>query len=168
MQDIIQDHYQAGTGKENRTTMLVTFMIKNELFGIDVMKVHEIIGIVNITPIPDAVEYLRGVINLRGRVVPVIDIRSRFRIEQVEYNQNTVILIVDIKNKSIGLIVDAVSDVINISRDMINDYSDFDSGIRSNMIQSIVNYNDSLILILNTERILDDEVLSIIQEDTVN
>jgi len=165
MQNLVQKNYTLA--EENaRTIMLVTFIIKNELFGIDVMKVHEIIGMVNITPIPDAVDYLRGVINLRGKVVPVIDIRTRFRLDQIEYNQNTVILIVEIKNKSIGLIVDAVSDVIDISEDMINDYSDLDSGIKSNLIKSIVNYNDSLILILDTERIINDEALKIIQENT--
>ena len=165
MQNLIQNK-QAVLEDNSRTIMLVTFMIKNELFGIDVMKVHEIIGMVNITPIPDAVDYLRGVINLRGKVVPVIDIRTRFRLEQVEYNQNTVILIVELKNKSIGLIVDAVSDVIDISEDMINEYSDLDSGIKSNLIKSIVNYNDSLILILDTGRIINDEALNIIQENT--
>ena len=145
--------------------MLVTFMINGELFGIEVMKVREIIGMVNVTPIPDSVDYLRGVINLRGRVVPVIDIRTRFRIEQAEYNQNTVILIVDINDKSIGLIVDSVSDVISISGDMVNTYSNFDSSIKSNLIKSIVNYNESLILILDINRILDSEVLNIINEN---
>lgn len=163
MQDILNDTQQE---KFNNTAeaMLVTFMINGELFGIEVMKVREIIGMVNITPIPDAVDYLRGVINLRGRVVPVIDIRTRFRIEQVEYNQNTVILIVDISNNSIGLIVDSVSDVISISGDMVNEHSNFDSSIKSNLIKSIVNYNDSLILILDISRILDNDVLGIIGE----
>lgn len=165
MQNIIQD-IQTGTEYNNGSMMLVTFIIKDELFGIDVLKVHEIIGMVNITSIPDSVDYLRGVINLRGKVVPVIDMRTRFRLEHVQYTTNTVILIVDINNRSIGLIVDAVSDVITVSGGATSETSEFDSSIKSSLVKSIVNYKDSLILILDTEHIINDETLDIIQENT--
>lgn len=164
MQNLIHEKVN-GTENSTMASMLVTFIINNELYGIEVMKVREIIGMVDITPIPGAVDYLSGVINLRGRVVPVIDIRRRFRIDQAEYNRNTVILIVDISDRPIGLIVDSVSDVINISSDMVNAYSELDSCTRSNLIQSIVNYNGSLILILDTARILDADVLDLIRDE---
>lgn len=165
MQNAIQDT-QTSTEYETGSMMLVTFMIRDELFGIDVMKVHEIIGMVSITAIPDSVDYLRGVINLRGRVVPVIDMRTRFRFEQVQYNTNTIILIIDINNRCIGLIADSVSDVITVSADIINEYSDFDCSIKSSLVKSIVNYKDSLILILDTGHIISDETLDIVRENT--
>lgn len=146
--------------KENLSnTMFVTFNIDNETYGLDVSCVQEIIGIIPIAHIPNSAEYLKGVINLRGKVVPVIDVRIKFRMTERKYDATTVILIVELKGNSIGLIVDSVSDVIDIPASAMHDYSGADMKIKSSSIRSIASQNDNLILILDLEKMIDDETL---------
>lgn len=89
-----------------KNNMFVTFIIDNETYGIDVNRVQEIIGIIPIAHIPNSADYLKGVINLRGKVVPVIDVRMKFRMKERKYDAATVILIVELNDNAIGLIVD--------------------------------------------------------------
>ncbi len=151
-------------GKENKLNseneMFVTFTIDNEIFGVDVSRVQEIIGIIPIAAIPNSADYLRGVINLRGKVVPVIDIRAKFKIDLRDYDATTVILIIEVNDNSIGFIVDSVSDVIDIPSDLIHDYCQADLKMKSNTIMAIASYNDSLIQILDIDRLLDHEEVS--------
>jgi purine-binding chemotaxis protein CheW len=134
----------------------VTFSIGTETFGVDVMRVHEIIGMTDITPVPNSVEYVKGVINLRGKVVPVVDMRTRFRLEKMEYSVNTVIIIVAVFDRYVGMIVDAVSDVVNIRADSIHEgkYLNTNAEIQSDFIKGIGQFKDQLIIILDVDRIL--------------
>ena len=145
----------------SKNQMYVTFNIDNETYGIDVNRVQEIIGIIPIAHIPNSIDYLKGVINLRGRVVPVIDVRMKFRMDQKNYDSTTVILIVELNGSSIGLIVDSVADVLDIPSDSMHDYSGADAKIKSSSIESIASYNDNLILILDLDKMIDhEEILS--------
>ncbi len=92
----------------------LTFTLGTEAYGIEIQYVTEIIGIQAITEIPELPEYIRGIINLRGKIIPVMDVRLRFKKEYVEYNDRTCVIVVDLQNISIGLIVDSVSEVITI------------------------------------------------------
>lgn len=137
-------------------TMFVTFILNNETFGIDVMKVEEIIGFIPVTHIPDSTDYLKGVINLRGKVVPVIDLRLKFRMNEKFYDSSTVILIANISGRSIGLIADSVSDVADIPIEMIHEYSKVDYGYKNHSVKNIANYNNELILILDIDKLMDE------------
>ncbi len=140
-----------------KNNMFVTFIIDNETYGIDVNRVQEIIGIIPIAHIPNSADYLKGVINLRGKVVPVIDVRMKFRMKERKYDAATVILIVELNDNAIGLIVDSVSDVLDIPHESLHDYSGADSKIKSSSIDSIASLNDDLILILNLEKMIEEE-----------
>lgn len=160
MQGIIEKDGKIHYNSNSLSQMFVTFNIGNEIYGIDVNMVREIIGVVPISVFPNSPDYLKGVINLRGSVVPVIDVRVKFRLEAREYDSTTVILILDIKDTSVGFIVDSVSDVIDIVADNINDYCRGDTHLKSGTIRSIASYNNNLILILDVDKILDHEVIS--------
>lgn len=146
---------------------LVIFKIEDEVYGLDVMKIQEIIGIVNVRHIPDSVECLKGVINLRGMVVPVIDMRLRFRFQEKEYDQSTVILIVNSGDTFLGLIVDSVSDVLDIPIDAINEYNGMKHDPDKHLVNSIASYNDELVIILDTDRLMDDLELNSVSAESL-
>lgn len=137
----------------------VTFQIAGETYGVEVLKVQEIIGMTKITTIPNSLEYLKGVINLRGLVVPVVDMRLKFNMESREYDFFTVILIVEVKNNLVGMIVDTVSDVVDIARKEISKKTNLNLNVHSEFISGIANKDDNLIIILDTERMLTREEL---------
>ncbi|HNX23198.1 MAG TPA: chemotaxis protein CheW [Spirochaetota bacterium] len=157
MRSILEQEDALKNNLNSKNGMYVTFKIDSETYGIDVNRVQEIIGIVPISHIPNSPDYLMGVINLRGRVVPVLDVRIKFKMDTKNYDASTVILIVEFKDTSTGLIVDSVSDVIDIPADSIHDYSGTDSKIKSGSINYIASFNDDLILILDLDKMIDEE-----------
>lgn len=157
MQSTIDKEYATDNKTDTGSEMYVTFVIDSEVYGIDVNRVREIIGMIAISHIPNAASYMKGVINLRGRVVPVIDIRIKFNMALRTYDANTVILIVEFSETFVGLIVDSVADVLLIPTGSIHDYSGVDSKIKSCSIKSIASHNDSLILLLDLDRMIDEE-----------
>lgn len=146
----------------------VTFLIADESYGIGVEKVREIIGMTDITHVPNTAYFMEGVINLRGTVVPVIDMRKRFKMETREYDAYTVIIIVEVKERLIGMIVDSVSDVVNIPISTIQSTPNFTAKIQTDFIEGIGQIDNTLIIILNAELILTEaeiESLDLIDAD---
>jgi purine-binding chemotaxis protein CheW len=136
---------------------LVTFVIGTEVYGVDVAAVQEIIGITHITHIPNSLPFMKGVINLRGSVVPVIDMRLKFNIDEKAYDSSTVIIIVEVHNRLIGMIVDAVSDVVNVSSATIQDTPHFTSKIETDFISGIGQVEGGLVIILDVDLIMTRE-----------
>ena len=143
----------------------VTFLIGEETYGVGVLKVQEIIGMTDITHVPNTVYFMEGVINLRGSVVPVVDMRKKFRMEEREYDSYTVIIIVEVKERLIGMIVDSVSDVLNIPVSSIQSTTHFDSKIETDFIKGIGQIDENLIIILDVDAILTDDELKSIDID---
>lgn len=139
------------TGEEKQ---FVSFLIGEETYGISVLKVQEIIGMTEITHVPKTLPFVKGVINLRGAVVPVIDLRKKFKMEEREYDATTVIVIVEVNGRLIGMIVDSVSDVLNIPVKSIQDTPHFSSKIESDFIEAIGQTKDTLVIILDIEKII--------------
>jgi len=155
-----------GAGQEIR--QYVTFMIANESYGVPVLKVQEIIGMTEIVPVPDSLDFIKGVINLRGSVVPVVDMRKRFHMEEREYDMFTVIIIVEVKDLPVGMIVDSVSDVVDLSQADIHGTPHFTAKIDTDFIQGIGQINNKLAIILDIDRIFSaEEIKNMEQEDTV-
>ena len=90
----------------------LTFILGKEIYGFEILKVREIIGLMDITTVPQTPEYMKGVINLRGKVIPVIDLRLKFSMQEEEHTQETCVIVVEVENTSIGIIVDSVSEVV--------------------------------------------------------
>jgi purine-binding chemotaxis protein CheW len=132
----------------------VTFIIGEENYGVEVLKVQEIIGMTQIIHVPNSAEFMKGVINLRGAVVPVVDMRRRFKMEEREYDMFTVIIIVEVKNRMVGMIVDSVSDVVDISESTIQDTPHFTAKIETDFIKGIGQVESKLVIILDIDKIL--------------
>ncbi|HPS56844.1 MAG TPA: chemotaxis protein CheW [Spirochaetota bacterium] len=141
----------------------VTFLINTEIYGIEVLKVKEIVGMTNITPVPNSEKYLKGVINLRGIVVPVIDLRLKFNIPEKEYDAFTVILILEHKDSLVGVIVDAVSDVIT-APGLMQEVPNFHVSIQRDVLKGVLNKDDTLIIVLNSDIMLTARDLEVLSE----
>lgn len=143
----------------------VTFIIQNEVYGVEVLKVQEIIGMTQITHMPNSMTFMKGVINLRGSVVPVVDMRLKLKMQEKEYDQFTVILIVETKGVLVGMIVDAVSDVIGIPVDTIQETPHFSVNIDTDYIKGIGKKEEQLVIILDVDRILSTEELNLVKKE---
>jgi purine-binding chemotaxis protein CheW len=141
--------------KENQELLqLVSFKIGNEEFGIDILKVQEIIRIMSITQVPNSPEAVEGVINLRGRVIPVIDLRIKLGMNRVEHSSSTRVIVVEINNTTVGFIVDAVSEVLRIPQNITEPPPPIVAGINSEFLTAVGKLEDRLIILLDLERVL--------------
>jgi purine-binding chemotaxis protein CheW len=151
----------------NAIEQYVTFLINNETYGIEVLRVKEIVGMTTITSVPNSEKYLKGVINLRGIVVPVIDLRLKFSIDERPYDSFTVILIIEMKGFLVGVIVDSVSDVIT-APGQLQEVPNFHVSIDKDVIKGVFNKDGNLIIILNPDIMLtvrDLETLSDMEKE---
>lgn len=135
----------------------LTFTLGNEHYGLEIKHVTEIIGIQEITMVPELPEYIKGIINLRGRIIPVMDVRLRFRKPFREYNDRTCVIVVDIKGVSVGLIVDAVSEVLSIQDDEVVPPPDVIRGFSNRYTKGIGKVGNEVKLILDCNKLLNDE-----------
>jgi purine-binding chemotaxis protein CheW len=142
----------------------LTFIIGNECYGIEIKFVTEIIGIQAITEIPELPDYVKGIINLRGKIIPVIDVRARFKKESKEYNDRTCVIVVDIKELSIGLIVDSVAEVLTISEQDIVDPPHMNNGSNNRYIKKIGKVGNEVKLLLDCEKLLTENDLDDLKE----
>lgn len=140
----------------------LTFALGNEVYGIEILRVREIIGLMDITSVPQTPEYMKGVINLRGKVIPVIDLRLKFSMQEEEHTQETCVVVVEVNNSSIGLIVDSVSEVLQIKSTEIEDTPGFGQGIDTNFIMGLGKVKEKIIIILDIEEVLSSEELDIV------
>lgn len=136
----------------------LTFTIGNEVYGIEIRFVTEIIGIQAITEVPELPDYVKGIINLRGKIIPVMDVRLRFKKEPKAYNDRTCVIVVDIGDLSIGLIVDSVAEVINIPDADIVPPPQINK-IQNRYIKAIGKSGDNVSLLLDCEKLLNDDEL---------
>ncbi len=139
----------------------LTFRLNNQDYGIPILEVQEIKGMTEITPIPNSPVFIKGVINLRGTVVPIIDLRLRFNIEEAEYNDLTVIVVVNIKDKLAGLVVDSVSDVMNASSEQRSEAPEFEGQVNRKFIDGLVQYEDRLVILLDIDKLADAEEMEV-------
>lgn len=134
----------------------LTFSLGEEYYGIDIMYVTEIVGIQPITVVPELPDFIKGIINLRGKIIPVMDARLKFKKQPKEYNDRTCIIVIDVLELSIGIIVDAVSEVLNISDENIVPPPNLNTGGRK-YIKSVGKSDENVTLILDCEKLLDEK-----------
>lgn len=145
------------TAEDTQKGKFLTFSVGKESYGIEIKYVTEIIGIQDITNVPELPEYLKGIINLRGKIIPVIDVRLRFRKEAKLYNDRTCIIVIDIKDISVGLIVDNVSEVLNIGDGNIVPPPDVKTGFHSRYVRGIGKVGNEVKLLLDCDKLLNDD-----------
>ena len=142
----------------------LTFALGKESYGIEIKYVTEIVGIQAITEIPELPEYVKGIINLRGKIIPVMDVRLRFKKEPKEYNDRTCVIVIDVKNVSIGLIVDTVSEVLSIPDEDIVDPPQMNKGFNNGYIKKIGKVGSDAKLLLDCEKLLTEDELEDLNE----
>jgi len=142
----------------------LTFSLGNESYGIEIKYVTEIIGIQTITEIPELPEYVKGVINLRGKIIPVMDVRLRFKKEAKEYNDRTCVIVIDINDISIGLIVDSVSEVLTIPEEDIVEPPKMNKSFSNRYIKNIGKVENGVKLLLDCEKLLTEDELEDLSE----
>ncbi|MHB8129296.1 MAG: chemotaxis protein CheW [Mobilitalea sp.] len=142
----------------------LTFVLGNECYGIEIKFVTEIIGIQAITEIPELPEYVKGIINLRGKIIPVIDVRVRFKKDTKEYNDRTCVVVVDIRDLSIGLIVDSVAEVLTILEQDIVEPPQLNKGVNNRYIKKIGKVGTAVKLLLDCEKLLSENEMEDLSE----
>ncbi len=136
---------------------LVTFSIGEEEFGVDILKVQEIIRTMEITRVPRAPDFVEGVINLRGKVIPIIDLRKRFGLPTRDHDQHTRIIVIEISNMIVGFVVDSVSEVLRIPEGTVEPPPPVVSGLESEYISGVGKLEDRLLILLDLDRLLSSE-----------
>ncbi len=159
VEEVEMEHTQEGK--------FLTFILGNEEYGIEIRNVTEIIGIQSMTDLPDTPPFVKGVINLRGKVIPLIDVRLRFSFEEKEYDDRTCIIVVNIENMSVGLIVDTVSEVMEIPEDDIEPPPKVNNKTGSRYIKGVGKVGEEVKILLDTHKLLfGDEIEQITESIT--
>lgn len=145
---------------DNISDMYLTFALAEEEYGVGIGGVSEIVGMQRIMPIPDMPDYIRGVINLRGKVIPLMDVRLRFGLPERAYDERTVIIVMEVEDAPIGLIVDAVREVLEIPPAQVDRPNQFDRGAGRSVIAGIGRIGDRVAVLLDTATLVSDAELS--------
>ncbi len=150
-------------GEEADGSQYLTFVLADEHYGVDILRVQEIKGWAPVTRIPNTPEYLRGVLNLRGTIVPIIDMRMRFDLENAEYTALTVIIVLSVRTEDgeriIGVVVDSVSDVLNVRQEEIKPTPDFGSGIDTDFLDGLATAGDNMVMLLDVDKMMSSDEL---------
>ncbi len=145
-------------GVESHAGKYLTFQLGPEVYGLEILKVREIIGLMDITPVPRTPSHIRGVINLRGKIIPVIDLRVKFSMERTADTERTCIIVVDLEQEvgtiQMGVLVDAVSEVLNFKPEQIEPAPSFGDGVRTNYIRGLAKAAGRVGILLNIEEVL--------------
>lgn len=150
---------------EDDLDQYLTFLLANEEYGVDILRVQEIKGWDGVTPIPNMPDFILGVINLRGTVVPIIDLRKRFGLERIPFSKTTVVVVVRVSDsqrgeRTMGIVVDAVSEVHNIAKTDLKPAPDFGGVISTEAIKGLATRDNRMLIMLDIDRLINDSVLS--------
>lgn len=156
------------TKKEVTEGKFLTFVLGNEEYGVEILRVREIMGLQDITTVPQTPGYMKGVFNLRGKVIPVIDLRLKFSMQEEEHTDETCVIVVDVDSTHIGVIVDSVSEVVDIGSGDIEETPNFGQGIDTDFIMGLGKVKEKIIILLDIEVVLSSEELEIVKQHAVD
>ncbi len=148
--------------KDDELLQLVTFSIGEEEFGVDILKVQEIIRTMEITKVPRAPQFVEGVINLRGKVIPIIDLRRRFSLNHKAHDSHTRIIVIEINNMIVGFVVDSVSEVLRIPISTVEPPPPVVAGLESDYISGVGKLHDRLLILLDLDKLLSSDDLEML------
>ena len=151
----------AGTSRE-----LLTFKLGQEEYGIDILRVQEIRGYDAVTTIANSPEFIKGVINLRGIIVPIVDMRIKFHLGKVDYNQFTVVIILNIANRVVGIVVDGVSDVIALTPEQLKPAPEFGGALDTQYISGLGTVDGRMIIVVDIERLMTGRDMELVEAAT--
>lgn len=140
----------------------LTFRLDQEEYGIDILKVQEIRGYEPPTRVANAPNFIKGVVNLRGTIVPIVDMRLKFSCSKAEYNTFTVVIILNLRNRIVGIVVDSVSDVMELPPESLKSAPDIDSVIDSGSVLGLGSLGDRMLILLDIERLMADPDMGLV------
>lgn len=155
----MKDHKPTDTSAVSAGEFL-SFTLGEEHYGVDILKVQEIRGYDAVTRIPDAPDYIKGVINLRGTIVPVIDLRLKLRLQEVRYDAFTVMIVLNVDERVVGIVVDGVSDVIALAQEQVRATPEFGAAVDTRFISGIGTVEERMLILLDIETLLDSADLA--------
>jgi purine-binding chemotaxis protein CheW len=139
----------------------LTFTLGAEEYGVDILKVQEIRGYDTVTKVPNAPAFIKGVINLRGTIVPVVDLRLKFVLDRADYNEFTVMIILNVARRIVGVVVDGVSDVMQLTPEQIRPAPEFGSGINTKFITGIGALEQRMLILMDIEKLMSSEDMAL-------
>lgn len=142
----------------------LTFTLGNEEYGIDILKVQEIRGYDTVTHIANAPEFIKGVINLRGVIVPIVDMRIKFRVGEPTYHEFTVVIIITVLGKIIGMVVDGVSDVVALNPDQIKPAPEMGAALDTGYITGLGTVNDQMLILVDIEKLMSSDEMQVMEQ----
>ncbi|MHC4885916.1 MAG: chemotaxis protein CheW [Planctomycetota bacterium] len=148
----------------SRAGKYLTLRLGEEVYGVDVLSIQEIIGVMEVTSVPQTPAFVKGVINLRGKVIPVVDLRLKFGMEEADHNQETCIIVVNVNDTLMGIIVDTVNEVMDIEEGQIEDPPRFGVSVDTAFILGMGKLEERVVILLNIERVLTSEELVMVQD----
>lgn len=140
--------------KSSELLQIVSFRIANEEYGINIQNVQEINRMVQITQVPNSPDFVEGVVNLRGNIIPIIELRKKLGLPRKEHDKNTRIIVAGVKNTTAGFIADAVSEVLRIPQELLEAPPEITAGVNSRYIKSVVKLENKLLILIDLEKIL--------------
>lgn len=152
----------AGQNIEGGTRQMLTFVLGDETYGVDILRVQEIRGWTNVTRIPQSPRHVLGVLNLRGSIVPIVDLRMRMDLDNAEYNAVTVIIVLSIhtahSRRDVGVVVDAVSDVVDVSPGQMQPAPAMGASLSTDYIQGLATVAERMVMLLDIDRLIGDDL----------
>ncbi len=146
----------------------LTFVLADESYGIDILKVQEIRGYDAVTKIANTPEFIKGVVNLRGLIVPIVDLRIKFGLGNVVYDDFTVVIILNLNGRVVGIVVDGVSDVMNLKGNQVRDVPDIVSSIDTKYITGLATVEDKMFILVDIEQLMNSQEMALIDSAAVH
>ncbi len=168
MAELTETMDQAVKAMPEREGKYLTFTLADEEYGTGILKIKEIIGMMPITTVPQTPEFVKGVINLRGKVIPVMDLRLRFGMDAIDYTERTCIIVVEIEGSTgtvqIGIVVDSVSEVLNIKGEDTEDTPTFGTKLNTDYILGMAKIEGGVKILLDIDRVLSDGEIAVLEK----
>ena len=153
---------------ETHGNQQLTFMLSGEEYGVDILQVQEVKSWIATTPIPGTPDYILGVINLRGTIVPVVDLRIRFGADSVKFNDETVIIVVRVNcavgNRTVGMVADAISEVYDLNSEDMKPPPDFGTTVSINYVRSLVSMPNGVVILLDVDKLISESIFGVIDQ----
>ncbi len=148
---------------EELSREFLTFTLGHEEYGIEILKVQEIRGYDAVTQIANTPQFIKGVINLRGIIVPIIDMRIKFHLGKMDYDEFTVVIILNVANRVVGMVVDGVSDVLTLNAEQIKSAPEFGSGIDTKYVMGIGTVDERMLILVDIERLMTSSEMELVE-----
>jgi len=149
-------------GSQSRANEFLTFTLGKEEYGIDILRVQEIRGYDAVTTLANMPEFIKGVINLRGIIVPIVDMRIKFNLGHADYNELTVVIILNVANRVVGMVVDGVSDVITLNADQVKPSPEFGSTLDTKYVTGIGTVDDRMLILVDIEKLMTSSDMDLV------